>query len=70
MKWLANSWLDLNNHQINWVSNLMLDNHMHHNMVDVQLYSINEISWLVAQPKNLDSNYLNFPCHEGSTAGR
>ena len=69
-EWLANSWLNHNNHQTNGVSNLMLDNYMYHNMLNMQLYRVNEISWLVAQPKNLDSNYLNFSCHEGSTVGR
>ena len=39
-------------------------------MVNIKLYSVNEISWLVAQSNNLDSNYLNFPCHESRTAGR
>ena len=69
-EWLANSWLNHSGHQTNGVSNLTLDNYMYHNMFNMQLYRVNKISWLVAQPKILDSNYLNFSCHEGSTAGR
>ena len=39
-------------------------------MVDIKLYGVSEIGWLVAQSKNSDFNYLKFSYHEGSTAGR
>ena len=58
------------NHQTNWFNSFTIDNAAYHNMVNIKLYSVNEISWLVAQSDNLDSNYLNFPCYESSTAGR
>ena len=37
-------------------------------MFNIKLYSVNEISWLVTHSKVLDSDFLNYPCHEGSTA--
>ena len=68
IKWLSNSWVVHNNHQTNMVTNSNIP--VYHNMVDIKLYGVSETGWLVAQSKNLDFNYLNFPYHEGSTAGR
>ena len=63
VKWLSNSWVPDNNHQIDCVDISV-------NMVNIESHTIKEISWLVAQSKTLDSNYLNCPCYEGSIAGQ
>ena len=71
VKWLVRSCIFHDTHYISngWTCDLPPNGYIYQNMLNIKLYSVNEIIWLVGQSKVLDSDYLNYPCHEGSTAG-